>query len=112
MLTLESLFWLTLVAGIVSFWWQSDRIKSLAMQRVYHHCRNQNLQLLDQTMVLKGIGLQRDESGSLRLRRRYTFEFTSTGEMRHQGWIILLGNSIVSLELEPYIIPESDEHHL
>lgn len=112
MLTLESLFWLTLIAGIISFWWQSDRIKSLAMQRVYQHCKSQNLQLLDQTMVLKGINLQRDESGSLRMLRRYAFEFTSTGEMRHQGSVVVLGNTLLSLELEPYIIPEQDERYL
>lgn len=108
MLTLEALAWITFLVGLFSFWWHSDRIKSLAMQRVYQVCNEQQLQLLDQTMVLKGISLKRDDSGNLGIHRHYEFEFTTTGEKRHRGTVNLLGNTMLSLELEPYIIPESD----
>ena len=109
MLALSSLAWLTLFAALLGFWWQSDRVKALAMSRVYQYCRAQNLQLLDQTMVLKGISLRRNPAGSISIQRRYEFEFTSTGEMRHLGKVVLLGNQIENLEVDAYIIPESDQ---
>ena len=108
MLTLEALAWITFLAALFSFWWHSDRIKSLAMQRVYQVCKEQQLQLLDQTMVLKGISLKRNDAGIVGIQRRNEVEFTTTGEKRHRGCVKLLGNAILSLELEPYIIPESD----
>ncbi|HAC88760.1 MAG TPA: DUF3301 domain-containing protein, partial [Gammaproteobacteria bacterium] len=59
------LFWATVLVGILSFWWGSDKVKALVLGHIYRYCKSQNLQLLDQTMVLKGIWLVRDESGSL-----------------------------------------------
>ena len=103
------LFWATIVVGILSFWWQSDKVKALALSHVYRYCKNQNLQLLDQTMVLKGVWMERDEEGSLGIRRRYTFEFTSTGEVRNHGKVEIFGRRLVNLELEPHILPNEEE---
>ena len=57
-------------------------------------------------MVIKGLFPVRDESGSLCLRRRYRFEFTSTGEVRYRGVIVMVGRNKQSIELEPHILPE------
>jgi hypothetical protein len=103
------LFWATVLVGILSFWWGSDKVKALVLGHIYRYCKSQNLQLLDQTMVLKGIWLVRDESGSLSVRRRYTFEFTSTGEVRNHGEVEVIGHKLVNLELEPHILPDEDE---
>lgn len=109
MLSLSFLFWSTFVVALISFWWQSDKIKSTALNYVTRHCKGQQLQLLDQTMVLKGVWPVRDETGALKIRRRYGFEFTSTGESRYQGTIILIGLSLQSLEMEAYIIPDDED---
>ena len=95
MLSLSLLAWIALLLAVVSFWWQSDRVKNLALSQVIQLCRRQNLQLLDQTLVLKGVWPLRDESGVLGLRRRYSFEFTSTGETRYQGRVLLLGGRLL-----------------
>jgi hypothetical protein len=110
MLSLTMLFWATVVSGFISFWWQSDKIKGLALSFVYQYCKDQNLQLLDQTMVLKGLWPYRDDQGSLRLRRRYGFEFTSTGQERYEGIISLAGMRMLSLDLDAHIIPDDIEH--
>jgi len=60
-------------------------------------------------MVLRGVWPARDEGGSLKIRRRYGFEFTSTGQARYQGTIILLGHVLKNLELEAYILPSDDD---
>ncbi len=109
MLTLTSIFWTAIAVALISFWWQGDAIKMIAMQTLYQYCKEQNLQLLDQTIVLKGIWPQRNASGSLQLRRRYSFEFTSTGEQRYKGMIELNGRRMQHLELEPHLLADSDE---
>jgi len=105
-MSLSMLFWLTCIVALISFWWQSDKVKILAMNLVLQYCPQQQLQLLDQTMVLKGVWPQRDASGSLRLRRRYAFEFTSTGEARYAGLVELIGRKLQRIELEAHILPE------
>jgi len=104
------MFWLTVAAAFITFWWQSDKIKLWAMSHTSRYCQSRNLQLLDQTMVLKGLWPIRNEEGYLQLRRRYHFEFTSTGEIRNKGVIELVGRKVHSLELEAHILPERDEN--
>lgn len=112
LMTLSFLFWSTVVTALISFWWQGDKVKGVALSYVYRHCKEQNLQLLDQTMVLKGLWPARDEAGSLHLRRRYGFEFTSTGEIRSQGMIELYGTKPHNMELDAHILPDDQEQHL
>ena len=108
-LSLEFLFWSTCAAALVTFWWHSDRIKGLTLQQVTHACRQQGLQLLDQTMVLSGLSLTRNQEGRLAIRRRYRFEFSSTGASRYVGEVVLSGRQIVSLKLEPHIMPNDEQ---
>lgn len=107
MLTLSSIVWTTLAFALISFWWQGDMIKRHALAHLYQYFREQDLQLLDQTIVLKGVWPCRNEFGSLQLRRRYGFEFTSTGEARYQGMIELSGRRLQRIELEAHILPDS-----
>ncbi|MCY4356738.1 MAG: DUF3301 domain-containing protein [Gammaproteobacteria bacterium] len=107
LLTLASL---TLLAALIALWWQSDQVKRRALQLVRQRCSQLNLQLLDQTMVLRGLWPGRDSQGVLRMRRRYEFEFTSTGQTRHTGLLVLVGAIVQSLELEPHPIPEERQN--
>ena len=109
MLSLSIFFWGTVIVAIISFWWQSDKVKILALAFVDQHCKKQQLQLLDQPMVLKGGWPVRDELEILNLRRRYHFEFSSTGEIRYQGIIVLHGHTLKNLELEPHVIPTQED---
>ncbi len=111
-MTLSFLIWSTLIAAFISFWWQGDKVKGVALSHVYRLCKEQNLQLLDQTMVLKGVWPVRDDEGALRLRRRYNFEFTSTGEARTQGNVELLGMRLYKLHLDPHMLPNESDRHL
>ena len=109
-MSLSLLFWSTVTVAFVSFWWQSDKIKLYAMNYISNYCRLKNLQLLDQTMVLKGLWPIRASEGVLRLRRRYHFEFTSTGQIRNKGTIELIGRKIQSIHLEAHIIPSEEDN--
>ena len=110
--SLSFLIWSTVIASLIAFWWGGDKVKSIAMGHVYRLCKEQKLQLLDQTMVLKGVWPVRDSEGSLRLRRRYIFEFTSTGEARSQGSAELHGMRLHKLHLDPHMLPDDHEKFL
>jgi hypothetical protein len=59
-------------------------------------------------MVIRGIWPERTAGGILTLRRSYQFEFTSTGEQRYQGLLVLQGMNLKSIELETYKLPDPD----
>ena len=105
MLSLSVVLFLAIAAFMFAFWWQSDKIKRVTVAYVRRYCRHRELQLLDQTTVLRGIWLGRDEDGYLQIGRRYQFEFSTTGEQRYSGGIALLGTKLISVETEAYAIP-------
>lgn len=109
MLNLSLLLWLLLIAAVAAFWWRSDRIKQEAMLIVSQHCRSQGLQLLDQSLVLKGLWPVREAGAGWRLRRRYQFEFSSTGEQRYRGNLVLVGRDPARIDLEPHVLPDSEK---
>ena len=109
MISLSLLFWLTLISALVSFWWRSDSVKSYAISQTLKYCHERNLQLLDQTMVLRGLWPIRTSDGQLQFRRRYHFEFTSTGMIRNKGQVELIGIKVKGIELEAHILPENEE---
>ncbi len=108
-MSLDVIAFLTTVAALIGFWWLSDKIKRFALHSVLMRCRGENLQLLDQTLVLRGVWPTRHKNGNLVLRRRYSFEFTSTGEARHKGQVVWHGLQLSQLHLDPYIMPAEPE---
>ncbi len=97
---------MALAGFVLHYWWQSGEFKSRALTLALQHCQQLNLQLLDQSMVIRGYRPTRREDGRWLFRRTYQFEFTSTGQQRYRGYLILLGYRLVSIELEAYQIPE------
>jgi hypothetical protein len=109
MFTLENLTWLLLGGIIFVYFWHSGKYKSRALKAALECCEQYGLQLLDQSMVIKSIWPKRTEAGNLALRRRYHFEFTSTGAQRYHGAVVLQGMSPSAVELEPYELPVDNQ---
>lgn len=97
MLTL--LFALTGFAAVYVLWQYQQRARVRATAYVRQQCQQQGLQLLDDTLMLASMGLQRRP---LRVRRRYDFEFSSTGDSRYQGHVVLCGLRISALYLDAH----------
>ena len=108
MLSLSFFFWSSLVVALIGFWWQSDKIRGFAYGHALKYCREQGLQLLDQSLVLVGVKPLRGESGGLHLRRRYRFEFATTGETRYRGRIEMAGPRLLRLEVDPHVMPGAE----
>ena len=100
--------WLILAGVVVLYFWHSGTFKGRALQLAESYCRQHDLQLLDQSMVIRGLWPIRRADGRLSLRRTYHFEFTSTGDQRYRGVLVLRGMQLESMDLEAYKLP-SDE---
>ncbi|PXX93443.1 DUF3301 domain-containing protein [Marinobacter vulgaris] len=101
-MTLGNLFWLFVAGFAVWYWWRAKAIKDFVLQAARNYCKKMDVMLLDEAVYLRGLWFKRDENGRVRVWRRFLFDFTSTGEERYNGRIIMLGQRIVQMELEPH----------
>lgn len=93
--------WLLLACGaLLWFWTDSMGAREVALIGARRACRQADAQLLDATVALAGVGLARDRGGRVRLRRRYRFEFSLSGDSRYPGEATLLGRRVQLLVLE------------
>lgn len=76
------------------------RVRELALRAGRDYCRGIGVQFLDETVSRQSLGLRRDASGTLRVRRAYAFEFTSDGERRYTGEITMLGSQLSGVVVE------------
>lgn len=88
------------------FWWDSLNKRELAMLAARSVCRQAGVQLLDESVALKQLGLGRDEGQQVRIRREFFFEYSDTGNNRLPGYVYLLGARVLSANL---ILPASME---
>ena len=103
---LTALIWMTLLAAVALLWWQNLKARESALKQVKRYCEREALQLLDQSVALRGLSITRNpQNGQLSLKRRYGFEFTSTGDERYQGNIELLGGRLLHIEVDAHRVP-------
>ncbi len=92
-----------LILGLVAWYWSySQKMKQLALGASIKRCNEAGVQFLDHSVVMHRIGFRKNASNQWKMIREYRFEFTSTGEHRYVGRVILQGHYLVSTELEPY----------
>ncbi|TYL48225.1 DUF3301 domain-containing protein [Marinomonas sp. IMCC 4694] len=90
-----------LVAALVYAWWRNSSIRELALINAKKHCEALNLQLLDGSVA----GSQWRPTwhqGEIKIKRSYTFEFSSSGVARYPGKIRYIGNQQVDIWLSPH----------
>src|SRR5450756_357728 len=99
-----SLLFLLLLVALGWFWFDSLRAIEIARNAGKRACDEANVQFLDDTVAGIALALVRDKSGRRVLRRTYRFEFSDTGDSRLEGQLIMLGDKIESVIMEPYRI--------
>ena len=108
MFSLTNLLLLILIGAVAIYWWQSGLFKGRARALATTHCQQLGLQLLDQSMVITALWPALSPGGKIEFRRTYQFEFSSIGDKRYQGKLIMQGLRMQSIELEPYKLPDED----
>lgn len=99
-----SLLALLMLVAIGWYWLHSIRILELAREAGRRACARDALQFLDDTVASTKLALARDANGRRLLRRTYRFEFSETGNSRREGEVVMLGDRVESVTMEPYEI--------
>lgn len=101
-----SLLALMLLAAFGWHWLHGIRILELAREAGRRACEREGLQFLDDTVAGTSMALARDDNGRRILCRTYRFEFSETGNSRREGEIVMLGERVESITLEPFEVLE------
>lgn len=88
-----------LIATAAWLWLDSVKAREIAVQAAHQACAQEGAQLLDETVEIRSFRLARNTAGRLRPMRKYSFEFSDTGDNRRSGWIVLLGHEVDSWHL-------------
>jgi Protein of unknown function (DUF3301) len=99
----DGLLMLVLSAGILGLaykvWQLSMDARETANRIAKETCSRAVVQFLDDTVAFAGFRWRRDSAGRRRLLRTYTFDYTSDGFERAQGFIVLAGAELQSVGL-------------
>ncbi len=99
----DDLLLLVLAAGVLAggyrIWQVSLDARETANRIAKDTCSRAVVQFLDGTVAFAGFRLARDSQGRRRLLRTYTFDYTSDGFERAQGFIVLAGRKLEAVGL-------------
>jgi Protein of unknown function (DUF3301) len=87
------------LAGIYKLWQIALDAREAANRIAKDTCSRAVVQFLDGTVAFAGFRLTRDARGKRRLLRTYTFDYTSDGFERAQGFIVLAGGRLEAVGL-------------
>ncbi|MFC5579648.1 DUF3301 domain-containing protein [Rhodanobacter terrae] len=95
---LSSLLLLLAFGAIVGLWLKLSVARERAVQEARRQCQQHGLQLLDETVGLRGVRLRR-VNGLRMIERCYGFEVSIDGHDREPGRLWMIGNALTSLSL-------------
>ena len=87
------------IAALAWLWFDSLKAREAAVRAARAACAAEMVMLLDDTVAISAIKAVRDEDGRLKLQRAYDFEYTDSGDNRLQGSVVLVGHSVVILNI-------------
>jgi hypothetical protein len=88
-----------ILAAVYGFWHTSLGAREAANRIAREACSRAVVQLLDGTVAFAGFRLGRDADRRLTLLRTYTFDYTSDGVERSQGFIVMAGPNLKTVGL-------------
>lgn len=94
---------LVLCLGAAWVWLDGNRAREAGMRAARDSCAREGVQLLDDTVSCRSLRLGRNAKGHLAVRRVYDFEYSSSGDDRFRGSVMLLGHEVELLDVS--------EHH-
>jgi hypothetical protein len=86
------------------YWQKAQSSKTMALHATKARCATLELLMLDDYVALTRIGFKRNAAGKWQVYRCYTFEFASTGDERYNGVCTVLGDRVLSIDMQPYRI--------
>jgi hypothetical protein len=90
--------------GFCWYWFETQKIKAIAFNAVSERCLLNEVQLIDSYVALNGFQIKRDSTGTFRISSSFSFEFSSTGDDRYNGTLIMSGFKVESIYMQPHRI--------
>jgi hypothetical protein len=97
---------LLLIATLAWLWLDSLKSREIAVSEARTACNSEGLLLLDDTVAIQRLGMGRDGESGLRIRRVYSFEYSSTGNDRWTGNLVMLGDRVLVVNVTRPAAPE------
>ena len=98
---------LILLLALAWLWFDSIKVRDIAVRAAQHACAADGLQFLDETVAIARLRLARNEDGRLLLRRTYSFEYSDTGNNRRPGSVDMLGADVIMVNVGLRIVSAS-----
>ncbi len=76
---------------------EATRVRELAVQAVVRASKQDDFQLLDQSVHIQRFSLSRGDGGRWRIWRQYRFDYSYDGVERRQGHVIMLGKRLQTI---------------
>lgn len=102
---------IVVLAGVAWLWFDSIKVREIAVRAARVACAAEGFQLLDDTVAIAGLKPVRDEEGRLKLQRAYEFEYSDTGDNRLKGSVVLIGRRVLILNVGSGASPEGPVLH-
>jgi hypothetical protein len=84
-------------------WFDSISARDIAIEKGRDLTERVNLQLLDESIACVKIRLARNTKGHMQIQRTYEFDVSANGGDRMHCHLILLGKSLQSWYIPPYL---------
>lgn len=95
--SLGEVFAVFAVGVIGLFIFEAIRVRELAVQAVQRASKQDDFQLLDQTVHIQRVSLSRNDQGLWSIWRQYRFDYSFEGVERRQGHVIMLGKKLQAI---------------
>jgi hypothetical protein len=100
---------LLLLGAIAVAWFNGRRAQEIAIARCRQACKNAGLQFLDDVAPISRFRLVRDENGTLRLQRTYSFDYTTAHGDRRSGALVMLGRRPTALHIDGQTVYDAND---
>lgn len=106
---------IVLLSAIALLWYDSTKARDVCIAVAREACQRTGYQLLDDTVAIAALRLERDDDGRIKLSRRYSFEYSISGTERRTGSILMLGHAVSRIDIGLRLIksnpPDDPIHH-
>lgn len=92
---------LLLLALIGLGWWNAVGARTRARRAARRACREADVLFIDE-LALRRLRLTRDPRSRLCLERDYGFEFIVRGDQRYAGAVVVQGQRVAAVHMDPY----------
>ena len=86
--------------AVVFFWHDSLAAREAANVAASETCTATGAALLDGTVAFRSLRVVRGDSGQPQLERTYLFDYSTDGNTRHQGFVVVNGRHVESIGLQ------------